>query len=319
MPGDDRHPVTEPYASGMLDVGDGHSIHWQESGNPNGKPAVLLHGGPGGGSSPRHRHMFDPAAYRIVQFDQRNCGQSTPSAGQPIVDLSTNTTAALVDDIERLRAALGIDRWLVWGGSWGTTLGLAYAEAHPESVTELLLASVTTTSRSEVDWVTQSMRRLFPEAWELFRSAVPGDVADGNIALAYNRLLLDPDPAIHGPAALAWCSWEDVHVSIPRGFEPGLQLEGPAFRLCFARLVTHYWGHAGFLEDGQLLRDAARLGDIPTFLAHGRRDVSGPADIAVAVAAAVPNAELFIAEGDGHGGPAMTAWMLQIADRLAAG
>ena len=187
----------------MLDVGEGHSIHWQTSGNPAGKPAVLLHGGPGSGSSPNMRQLFDPDRYLIVQFDQRSCGESTPSASLPDVDLSTNNTQALVADIERLRAHLGISRWLVWGGSWGTTLGLAYAEAHPEAVTELVLASVVTTSAAEVEWTTRTMGRVFPERWQAFLEGLPPESRDGNLALAYNRRLMDPDPAVHEPAAFS--------------------------------------------------------------------------------------------------------------------
>ena len=252
------HSVTDPFDEGLLDVGDGHRVHWELSGRPDGRPAVLLHGGPGSGSSPRHRRLFDPDRYLIVQLDQRGSGRSTPSAGAPIVDLSTNTTAHLIADIEALRARLGIDRWLVWGGSWGTTLGLAYAQAHPSAVTELLLASVTNTTAAEVEWVTRTVGRLFPERWRAFRDHLAPEDRDGDLAAAYNRLLMDPDPAIHEPAALAWCDWEDTHVSLVSGYEPDLRLEGPEFRLCFARLVTHYWSNAAFLPGGQLLREADR-------------------------------------------------------------
>jgi proline iminopeptidase len=314
-----RHAITDPIDEGMLDVGDGHSIHWEVAGDPDGKPAVLLHGGPGSGSSPRTRQMFDPSRYLIVQFDQRGCGRSTPSASQPEVDLSANTTPALVADIERLREHLGIDRWLVWGGSWGTTLGLAYAEAYPGSVTELVLASIVTTSADEVLWLTRAMGRVFPERWRAFVEALPPHQRDGNLALAYNRRLMDPDPLVHEPAALAWCEWEDAHVSIAMGSGPGLRDEDPAFRLTFARLVTHYWGNAGFLEDGQLMRDAERIAHIPTFMTHGRRDISGPVDVPYALAQALPGAELFISETDGHGGPHMTDWMTSVLDRLATG
>ncbi len=311
------HPITDLVSEGMLDVGDDHTVHWSVAGNPDGKPAVLLHGGPGSGSTQRHRQMFDPAKYRIVQIDQRNCGQSTPSAGQPEVDLSTNTTANLVADIEQVRVHLGIDRWLVWGGSWGTTLGLAYTEAHPTSVTELLLASVVMTSEAEVDWITRSMARVFPEHWRHFVEALPPEDRDGNLASAYNRLLMNPDPDIHRPAAAAWCDWEDIHVSIAEGYEPHLRNADPEFQLCFARLVTHYWANAGFLEDGQLLRDVGRLVGIPVFLAHGRKDISGPADIAVTLAAAIPGANLFVSDNEGHGGPAMTDWLTQVLDQLS--
>jgi proline iminopeptidase len=311
------HPITDPYSSGRLETGDGHAVHWEVAGNPDGKPAVLLHGGPGTGSSPRHRSMFDPDRYMIVQFDQRNCGRSTPYAGEPWVDLSTNTTQHLIADIEQLRKTLDVDRWLVWGGSWGTTLGLAYAQAHPGAVTELLLGSVTTTTSAEVDWLTRTMGRIFPERWQQFRDFLPPDSRDGDLASAYNRILTDPDPNVHGPAAMAWCDWEDTHVSLVNGYEPYLRNQEPRFRLCYARLVTHYWANAAFLEDGQLLRDAERLAGIPTFLAHGRQDISSPADIPIAVARVIPDAELFIAEGEGHGGPNLYNWLATTADRLA--
>lgn len=311
------YPITEPYSSGRVGVGDGHEVYWEVAGNPDGKPAVLLHGGPGTGSSPRHRRMFDPDKYMIVQFDQRNCGRSTPNAGEPRIDLSTNTTRHLISDIEQLRTTLGVARWLVWGGSWGTTLGLAYAQAHPTSVTELLLGSVVTTSRSEVHWVTRTMGRIFPERWQDFHDFLPPDSRDGDLAAAYNRVLMDPDPAVHGPAAMAWCDWEDTHVSIAGGYEPFLRNQIPSFRLCFARLVTHYWANAGFLEDGQLLRDGRKLAGIPTFLAHGRQDISAPADIPVALAASIPDAELFIEKTEGHGGSTLSSWMTNVADRLA--
>lgn len=261
--------------------------------------------------------MFNPDRYMIVQFDQRNCGRSVPNAGEPRVDLSTNTTQHLIADIERLRATLDIDRWLVWGGSWGTTLGLAYAQTHPGSVTELLLGSVTTTTSSEVHWLTRTMGRIFPERWQDFHDFLPPDSRDGDLASAYNRILMDPDPRVHEPAAMAWCDWEDTHVSIANGYEPFLRNQEPRFRLCFARLVTHYWGNAGFLEDGQLLRDAEKLAGIPTFLAHGRQDISSPVDIPLALAASIPDAELFIAETEGHGGPTLSNWLATIADRVA--
>ena len=312
------HAITEPFGGGMLDVGEGHSIHWQTSGNPEGKPAVLLHGGPGSGSSRNMRQLFDPARYLIVQFDQRNCGESTPSASLPAVDLSTNTTPALIADTERLRAHLGISRWLVWGGSWGTTLGLAYAEAHPEAVTELVLASVVTTSAAEVEWTTRTMGRVFPERWQAFLAALPPESRDGNLALAYNRRLMDPDPAVHEPAAIAWCEWEDTHVSIAEGFQPNPRYDDPAFRLTFSRLVTHYWAHAGFLEEGQLLRDSERLVGVPVFMVHGRRDISAPADIPLALARAIPGAELLIAESAGHDGAEMMAWLVSTLDVLGS-
>ena len=311
------YEITDPLHEANLAVGMGHTVHWIESGNAEGKPVVLLHGGPGAGSSSRHRRLFDPSRYRIIQFDQRNCGQSTPFAGEPRVDLSTNTTHHLLEDIERLRIELGIDRWLVWGGSWGTTLGLAYAEMHPEAVSELLLSSVVSTSSADVEWVTRTMRRVFPEQWRAFRDHLSAEQWDGNLAQTYNDLLMNPDPAVHHPAALAWCDWEDVHVSLADGYQPNLRNADPAFRLCFARIVTHYWANAAFLKEDHLLQNATQLADISTYLSHGRLDVSSPIDFPVDLAEAIPNSQLFISESDGHGGASMTDWTISVTDRLA--
>ena len=285
----------------MLDVGDGHHIYWETHGNPDGKPVVVLHGGPGSGSSPRFTHMFDPEVYRIVLFDQRNCGRSTPHASDPGVDLSTNTTHALIADCEQLRAHLGIDKWMVWGGSWGSTLGLAYAEAHPDRVTEMILVNVVTSTHRETEWVTRAMGRVFPEQWARFIAQVPEVEDEGNIALAYARLLNDPDPAVREAAAHAWCEWEDTHVATYGGHQHDPRYDDPKFRLAFARIVTHYWGHAAFLDDGQLLRDAHRLAGIPGVLITGRLDISAPPDIAYQLANAWPAAELVIINDAGHG------------------
>ena len=294
-------PLPEPDDAGMLDVGDGHRIAWSIAGNPKGKPAVVLHGGPGSGSSPRFRRWFDPELYRVVLFDQRGCGHSTPHASDPTVDLSTNTTAHLVADIERLREHLGLDRWLVWGGSWGSTLGLAYAEAHPQRVTEMILVSVVTTTRREVEWVTRAMGRVFPSEWAAFRDVVPETERDGNLAAAYSRMLHDPDDSVRVRAARAWCTWEDTHVATHPGYVPDDRYDDPRFRMCFARLVTHYWANGAFLPDGQLVRDATRLAAIPAVLITGRLDISGPPDIAWELAQRWPGAELVIVDGAGHG------------------
>lgn len=251
-----RFPEIEPFDVGMLAVGEGHELYWEVCGNPDGKPAVVLHGGPGSGCSAGMRRLFDPDAYKIVLFDQRNCGRSTPNASEASVDLSTNTTAHLVEDCERLREHLGIDRWLAWGGSWGTTLGLAYAQAHPDRVTEMILVSVVMTTRREVDWVTRDMRRVFPEAWARFRDGVPEEDRGGDLSRVYNRLVESPDPTVREQAARDWCAWEDTHVATYPSHTPDPRYDDPRFRLCFARLVTHYWSNAAFLEDGQLLRDA---------------------------------------------------------------
>ncbi|MGW6932828.1 prolyl aminopeptidase [Lentzea sp. NPDC054927] len=318
-PDDGRYPPIEPHESGMLEVGDGHSLYWEVSGNPDGKPAVVLHGGPGSGSSPRTRSLFDPNHYRVVLFDQRNSGRSTPSATDPVVDLSANTTQHLVADIEALRAHLGIERWLVEGGSWGVTLGLAYAQAHPERVTELVLAAVTTGDRSETDWITRDMGRVFPREWERFRDGVPSAERDGDLAAAYSRLLHDPDPEVRARTARGWCEWEDTHMSLAPDAAPFLSIAEPAFQLAFARLVTHYWSHGCFLEEGQLLRDVERLHGIPAVLVHGRYDVSGPLSTAWALHRAWPGSELVVLDDTGHGGGSMAAAIVAATDRFARG
>jgi proline iminopeptidase len=295
-------PEIEPYAHGLLDVGDDQHIYWEECGNPHGKPAVVLHGGPGSGCTPWWRRFFDPSAYRVVLFDQRGCGRSTPLASDPAVDLSVNTTHHLLADIERLRAARGIERWLVLGASWGATLGLAYAEACPEHVSEIVLFSVTATRQRDVDWLTQDMRRIFPEQWERFRNGVPPAERDGRLVEAYNRLLNDPDPAVRDQAARDWCLWEDAHVATRPDYRPSPRFQDPVFRYGFARLVTHYFSHAAWLEDGILQREVGKLAGIPGVLIHGRLDFSSPLDVAWDLAQAWPSAQLVIIEDAGHGG-----------------
>ncbi|MGR4851269.1 prolyl aminopeptidase [Streptomyces sp. LARHCF252] len=314
----ERYPPIEPYDHGMLDVGDGDRVYWETCGNPWGKPALVLHGGPGSGAGPFWRRLFDPAAYRIVLLDQRGCGRSTPDAADPGTSLATNTTHHLIADIERLRRHLGIEEWLVLGGSWGVTLALAYAEQHPGHVSELVLFSVTNTTRREVEWVTRDMGRIFPEEWSRFRDAVPEGERDGSLVEAYARMLADSDPAVRERAAREWCRWEDVHVSTHPGHKPDPRYEDPRFRLRFARLVTHYWRHAGFLEDGALLRDAGKLAGVPGVMVHGRMDISGPPDIAWQLAQVWPDAELVLIGGEGHGmsGDATTDAVLAATDRF---
>ena len=309
----------EPYATGMLEVGDGQRLYWESCGNPGGKPAVVLHGGPGSGCTPWFRRLFDPARYNVVLFDQRGAGRSTPHAGEPDVDLSTNTTDHLVEDIERLRLHLGIDRWLVYGLSHGVTLGLAYAERHPEHVTEMVLVSITNTSKREVEWITRDVGRLFPEEWERFRDGVPTADRDGDLAAAYSRLLHDPDPAVREQAASDWCAWEDRHVQVRAHHKHNPRYDDPRFRMGFARLVTHYWSHAAWLEDGSLLRDAGRLEGIPGVLIHGRLDVSGPMDVAWHLSRAWPGSELYVVDDAGHsaGDPGMTETAVAALDRFA--
>ncbi|WP_433217716.1 prolyl aminopeptidase [Microtetraspora malaysiensis] len=312
------YPEIEPYDSGMLDVGDGHRVHWETYGNPDGKPAVVVHGGPGSGCTPGWLRYFDPEAYRVVLFDQRGCGRSTPRADDPAADLSTNTTPHLVSDIERLRERLGIERWLVLGASWGSTLGLAYAETHPERVSEMVLFSVVMTTRREVEWVTRAMGRVFPEEWERFRNGVPEADRDGDLAAAYSRLLHDPDPEVRDKAARDWCAWEDTHVATAGDHQPDPAFENPAFRMVFARLVTHYWSNAAWLEDGALLKGAERLAGIPGALIHGRLDISGPPDIPWQLARVWPDATLVLVDGAGHGAPTMNEAVVAATGRFAA-
>jgi proline iminopeptidase len=296
------YPEIEPYEHGQLDVGDGQLVYWEECGNPNGKPAVVLHGGPGSGCTPWWRRFFDPMAYRVLLFDQRGCGRSTPSASDPATDLSVNTTQHLLRDIEQLRRARGIDTWLVLGASWGSTLGLAYAETQPERVSEVILFSVATTRRRDVEWLTRDMRRIFPEQWERFCAGAPHAERDGNLAAAYSRQLNDPDPAVRDQAARDWCLWEDAHVATRPDYRPSPRFQDPVFRYGFARLVTHYFSHAAWLEEDILQREVGKLAGIPGVLIHGRLDISSPLDVPWDLARAWPGCELVVIEDAGHGG-----------------
>jgi proline iminopeptidase len=282
----------------LLDVGDGHEVYWERHGDPGGKPAVVLHGGPGSGAVPWWRTLFDPAAYHAVLFDQRGCGRSRPHAGAPTADLSANTTHHLIADIERLREHLGIERWLVLGGSWGSTLALAYAETHPDRVTEMVLFSAGTGARREIEWFTRGIRDQFPEAWARFRDGVPEPDRDGSLVDAYSALLHDPDPAVHDKAARDWCDWEANYLGA------GDRYDDPRFRLCFARLVTHYWRHAAWLEDGALIAGLDRLRDSPGVVIQGGRDVGAPLRVASAITERW--GELVVLDDEPHSaGPAM--------------
>ncbi len=294
--------ATEPYESGMLDVGDGHRVYWECCGNPHGKPALFLHGGPGSGCTPWQRRFFDPGAYRVVLFDQRGSGRSRPLASDADADLSTNTTAHLIGDIEALRQHHGVESWTVVGLSWGTTLGLAYAQAHPQRIDALVLALVTTTTRREVEWVTRDVGRIFPREWDRFAGEVPDALRHLPLVDAYATLLFDPDAAVREGAAREWCAWEDAHVSLAPGHRPNPRYEDADFRLRFARLVTHYWRNAAFLEDDQLLRDAPTLNGIRGALIHGRYDVSSPLEIPWRIAQRWTTSRLHVLEDIGHGG-----------------
>jgi proline iminopeptidase len=294
------YPETDPYEQGMLEVGDGHSIYWETSGAPDGKPALILHGGPGSGLSAGARRYFDPARYRIIGFDQRGCGRSTPHVSAPHIDLSTNTTAHLLSDIELLRQYLGVERWLVLGGSWGSTLALAYAQRHPGRVTELVLHSVATTSQREIEWITVGAGAFFPEAWQRFREGAGEVRGSERIIDAYHRLLINADPDIRMKAARNWCDWEMAVVAVNTRHKPHPRYADPAFRLGFARLVTHYWRHRAWLEDGVLIRQAGRLAHIPGILIHGRLDISGPLITPWELSRRWPGSRLVVIDEAGH-------------------
>ncbi|CAM5451242.1 proline iminopeptidase [Streptomyces tanashiensis] len=310
------HPITAPYDQGLLDVGDGNRIHWEVSGNPEGRPALVVHGGPGSGSSPRARRWFDPEAYRIVLFDQRGCGRSTPHASDPAADMAVNTTAHLVADMERLREHLGIEQWLLYGGSWGSTLILAYAEAHPERVSEIVIAAVTTTRRSETAWLYEGVGRFFPEAHERFRA---GADHAADLVGAYAARMNHPDRAVREKAAADWCAWEDAVLSMEGMGTPYTDRVDDT-RLGFVRICAHYFAHGAFLEEGALIRDAHRLAGIPGVLIHGRLDMGGPLTTAWELARAWPDAELHVVEKAGHlGGEETGRLVLTALDRFAKG
>jgi proline iminopeptidase len=313
------YPAIEPYDHSLLDVGDGHRVYWEVCGNPHGKPAVVLHGGPGSGCSTNLRRYFDPAAYRIVLFDQRGCGRSTPHASDLRTDLSVNTTAHLLADMEQLRQHLDIDHWLLFGTSWGSTLGLAYAQRHPHRVTEIVLAGVTTTRRAEIEWLYRGVAPLFPAEWARFRAGVPPADREGDLVAAYHRLLQEPDPAIHLQAARGWCAWESALVSVDPEAAPEPRRLHPAFQLAFARLVTHYFHHHAWLEEGILLRRASALAPIPGILIHGRLDLASPLVTAWELAQAWPTSELVIVNGAGHAStdPGMSEAIIAATDRFA--
>ena len=315
------YPEIEPHETGLLEVGDGQQIYYEVSGNPDGKPAVYLHGGPGGASSAGQRRVFDPARYRIVLFDQRGCGRSLPHASAPEADLSTNTTWHLVADIEALRSHLGVDAWLVCGGSWGSALGLAYAQKHPDRVTELVLRGIFTLRRSELDWFYEGgASNVLPDRWQGYLAPVPVDERrPGGLIEAYSRLLADPDPAVHGPAAVAWSSWEASAITLlPR---PDLveRYSDPSFSLAFARIENHYFVHRGFLDEGQLIRDAHLVAHIPTVIVQGRYDLCTPATTAFDLHAALPDAEFVLVDDAGHAfdEPGILDALIAATDRFA--
>jgi len=311
------YPPTEPHESGYLEVGDGQSLFWEACGNPQGKPAVVLHGGPGSGCTPGMRRWFDPEAYRVVLFDQRNCGRSLPHASDPSVSLEANTTTHLVEDIESLRNHLGIERWLVWGGSWGATLAQVYAQAHPERVSEVVLAAVTSTRPDEIAWLYHAVGRYFPEEWETFRSALPDRLQTDDLVAGYHAALNDPDPAVREKAATDWCLWEDAIVKLDPRDPPNPRYADQRFRMAFARIVTHYFHHGAWLADGQILRGAHKLAGIPAVLIHGRMDLGSPLRTAWELHNAWPGSELVVTNsGHSSGDPSMADAIVAATDRF---
>lgn len=299
-------PALDPHTSGRLALSDGAELYWEESGNPDAPALIWLHGGPGSGlGRGGYRRAPDPTRWRILGIDQRGCGRSTPLVDGPGAALDALTTPRMIADLEELRAHLGVERWLVAGGSWGSTLALAYAEAHPDRVSALVLVAVTTTSTAEVEWITESVGRIFPREWEQFAEA-SGRQPGERVVDAYDRLLRDPDPAVRAAAARAWCTWEDVHVSLTPGWTPSPAYEDPEFRAVFATQVVNVWARSAFLGDHGILDRLDRIAHLPAVLIHGRLDVSGPLATAWELHRGLPNSRLVVVEGDGHGGATMS-------------
>jgi proline iminopeptidase len=310
------YPEIEPYEHGMLDVGDGHRVYWELCGNPKGKPVVFLHGGPGGGCTPTQRRLFDPEKYRILLFDQRGCGRSTPYAS-----LEANTTWHLVADIERLRRMIGVDKWMVFGGSWGSTLALAYAQKHPETVTELVLRGIFTLRREELLWYYQEGASwIFPDKWEGFLAPIPAEER-GDLMAAYRKRLTDPDPAIQRMAARAWSLWEGETITLLHNQAYSDEFGDEHYAIAFARIENHYFVHEGWFEEGQLIRDAHRLKDIPAVIVQGRYDVATPPKTAWELHKAWPEARFIMVPDAGHAvsEPGITHHLIEATDAFAKG
>jgi proline iminopeptidase len=289
------YPKIEPFETGYLDTGDGHQVYWERSGTRGAKPAVFLHGGPGGGCSPKHRQLFDPALYDVILFDQRGCGRSTPFAS-----LDNNTTWHLVADIERLREMMGVETWQVFGGSWGSTLALAYAETHPEHVSELVLRGIYLLTKAEMDWYYQfGVSEMFPEKYEAFIAPIP-EAERGDMITAYRKRLVGEDREEQLRCAKAWSIWEGETITLLPEPATSDTFHEADFALAFARIENHYFTHAGWFEDGQLLRDAHKLKDIPGTIVHGRYDMPCPMRQAWALHQAWPKSDFHVIEGAGH-------------------
>ena len=289
------YPKIHPYDSGFLDI-DNHNIYYEQCGNPKGKPAVFLHGGPGGGGSEDVRRFFNPAIYRIVIFDQRGCGRSKPHGC-----LENNTTWDLVSDIENLRNKLGIEKWLVFGGSWGSTLSLAYAQAHPESVSEIVLRGIFLLRKEELHWFYQDgASRIFPEAWSGFLEIIDEDKRD-NLMSAYHKIFTSDDKQKRLIAAIAWSRWEAATSSL--SYKPSLveEFSDPEFALAFALIENHYFINKGWFEtENQLIENIDKIRSIPSVIVQGRYDVVCPMKTAWELSEAWPEAEMIIAPSSGH-------------------
>jgi proline iminopeptidase len=287
-------PAIEPRATGMLRLDGVHSMYWEECGRPDGIPAVFLHGGPGAGSTPRHRCFFDPGAYRIVVYDQRGAGRS-----RPLGELRDNTTQHLVTDLESLRRHLGIDRWLVFGGSWGSTLAIAYAEAHPERCLGLVLRGIFLCRKSEIDWFLYGLRSVFPEAWEKFANFLP-QAERSDLLRNYHRRLTDADPAVHMPAARSWSSYEGACSTLLPSPETVAYFAGDTVALGLARIEAHYFVNNIFLPENALLANAHRLREVPGIIVQGRYDMVCPLVSAHELRRAWPRSEYRIVADAGH-------------------
>ncbi len=308
------YPPIEPFKTGMLDTGEGHTLYWELSGNPQGKPAVFLHGGPGSGCTADHRRLFDPERYCVLLFDQRGCGRSTPHA-----NLEHNTTWHLVADIERLRTLLGVAQWLVFGGSWGSALALAYAQTHPQAVSALVVRGIFTVREAELRWYYQEGASwLFPDLWEAYLAPIPLEER-GDLMTAYRKRLVGADPVAQLAAAKAWSLWEGQTLRLLPDAANAAKHAADHFALAFARIENHYFVHAGWLEEGQLIRDAHKLAGIPGAIIQGRYDVATPAKTAWDLHRAWPEAEFHLVDDAGHAfnEPGILAQLLAATDRFA--
>ncbi|MFO1397834.1 MAG: prolyl aminopeptidase [Burkholderiales bacterium] len=308
------YPEIEPYASGRIALDAVHTMHWECCGNPRGVPVVFLHGGPGGGSLPHHRRFYDPAFWNIVVYDQRGAGRSTPCAS-----VHANTTQNLVADLERLREALRIDRWLAFGGSWGSTLALAYAQAHPERMLGLVLRGIFLASRAEIDWFMHGMRTIFPEAWRAFAEFLPPEER-GDLLASYYRRLTDPDPAIHLPAAHSWDRYEGACSTLLPQPDAAAKFDADAAALAIARIEAHYFVHEAWLRDGELIAGVPRIRHLPCTIVQGRYDIVCPPVTAERLARAWPEAEYVVVPDAGHSvrEPGITRELLAAVRRMQA-